>query len=238
MGFGWLFVGYFFVTFLTLNKIGSLIRFVGYLLILMSAWRLRKYNRAFDWMGWGAVGMVIISAVLACTDISDYLYKSLLTNQLLIPATVQTAVGYIEPVVSFLFLFGMLWAIRRIAKETEVEKIAANAIRNFVFVCFYYAVYWIGLLPFSGIQAARGELAFVALILMLVYMVLNLLLIFSCYARICDEEDVEMKQKPSRFAFVNRFREELDRRQEKAWRESETYRKEKSEKKRERRKKK
>ncbi len=238
MGFGWLFVGYFLVTFLTLNKIGSLIRLVGYGVILMSALRLRKYNKAFDGMGLGAIGMLIVSAVLALADISDYLYKSLITDRLLIPQDVQIVVGYIEPILSFLFLFGMLWAIRQIAKETEVEKISANAIRNFVFVCFYYAVYWIGLLPFSGIRAARGELAFVALVLMLVYMVLNLILIFSCYARICDEEDLDMKQKPSRFAFVNRFREELDRRQEKAWQESEAYRKEKNEKKRERRRKK
>jgi len=41
-----------------------------------------------------------------------------------------------------------------------------------------------------------------------------------------------MERKPSRFAFVNRFRTEMDRRQEKAIEESLAYRKSKQEKKR------
>ena len=67
----------------------------------------------------------------------------------------------------------------------------------------------------------------------LVWIVLQIVLIFSCYARICDEGDVEMERKPSRFAFVNKFRAELDAKQEKARRESEEYKREKMEKRRE-----
>ena len=37
---------------------------------------------------------------------------------------------------------------------------------------------------------------------------LNLYMIFTCYMKICDSNDVDMKQKPSRFAFVNKKREE------------------------------
>ena len=36
-------------------------------------------------------------------------------------------------------------------------------------------------------------------------------MIFSCYAKIFDSGDVEMKQKPSRFDFVNQKREEQER---------------------------
>ena len=45
-------------------------------------------------------------------------------------------------------------------------------------------------------------------------------MIFSCYRRICDEGDVDMPQKPSRFEFVNEMRREREEkekaRQEKA----------------------
>ena len=33
-------------------------------------------------------------------------------------------------------------------------------------------------------------------------------MIFTCYMKICDSDDVDMKQKPSRFAFINQKREE------------------------------
>ena len=53
------------------------------------------------------------------------------------------------------------------------------------------------------------------MVLYFICSVLNLMLFASCYARICDEEDAEMAQKPSRFAFVNRMRarsEEVEQR--------------------------
>ena len=58
---------------------------------------------------------------------------------------------------------------------------------------------------------------------------MNLFMLFSCYAKICDESDVEMAQKPSRFAFVNRFREENERRRAEADARAEQKRREKAE---------
>ena len=40
-------------------------------------------------------------------------------------------------------------------------------------------------------------------------------MIFSCYAKICDSDDIEMKQKPSRFAFVNEKRKEQEEERQK-----------------------
>ena len=51
-----------------------------------------------------------------------------------------------------------------------------------------------------------------ALILSLATAILNSIMLFSCYGKICDENDVDMPQKPSRFAFVNRMRAERDER--------------------------
>ena len=76
------------------------------------------------------------------------------------------------------------------------------------------------------------KMILIAWIVYFVWIILNFMLIFSCYVKICDESDVEMERKPSRFAFVNRFRTEMDRRQEKAIEESLAYRKSKQEKKR------
>ena len=40
----------------------------------------------------------------------------------------------------------------------------------------------------------------------LVLIVMNLTVIYSCYMRICMPGDEHMKDKPSRFAFVNEYR--------------------------------
>lgn len=232
MGFGLLFIGYFLVTLLTLNPFASLFRVLGYGIILMAGLKLRKYHRSFDYFLFGTVGMLLVAALLAFSDASEYLYRNLLIDSVLITEKGRTVLGYVEQGVSFLFHSALLFAIRKLAKETEVEKIAVNAVRNFVFICFYYFVYIISFLPVKSIQSCAAELALIAWIVYFVWIILNFMLIFSCYVKICDESDVDMERKPSRFAFVNQFRAEMDRRQEKAIEESRAYRKSKQEKRR------
>lgn len=230
MGFGLLFIGYFFVTLLTLNPFASLFRMLGYGIILMAGLKLRKYHRSFDYFLIGTVGMLLVAALLVFSDVSDYLYRNLLIDSVLIAENGRTVLGYVEQGVSFLFHAALLFAIRKLARETESKKIAVNAVRNFIFICFYYFVYILSFLPVKSIQACASELALIAWITYFVWILLNFMLIFSCYAKICDESDVDMERKPSRFAFVNQFREEMDRRQEKAIEESRAYQKSKQEK--------
>lgn len=224
MGFGLLFVGYFVATFMTLNSFGSFIRVIGYGLILASVFRLREYHRSFHWMGIGTIGMLLFSIVLACSDASNFFYEMLWIDQRLFADSATVILGYIEQGISFVFHTLMLYSLRALAKETEVLKIANNAIRNYVFICLYYVVYLIRFLPIESVQACAGELAWIAWVLYIVWHILNLILIGSCYMRICDESDVSMERKPSRFQIVNRFRAENQRRMEKARRGYQEYR--------------
>ncbi len=231
MGFGLLFIGYFVATFMTLNTFGVYVRVLGYALILVSALRLRQYHRAFNWMGLGTLLMLVFSTILACSEISELFYQMLWVDQPLFPSASEVIFGYIEQVVFLIFQVLMLYSIRGIAKETEDSKIANRAVRNLVFICLYYTVYLLRLLPVASVQACAAELTWIAWVVYLACQVLNVLLIGSCYMRICDESDLEMERKPSRFAFVNRFRAENERRKEKARREYAEYRKEKLERK-------
>ena len=205
---------------------------------MVSGLKLRKYHRSFEFFVLGTIGMILVSALLVFSDVSGYLYSNLVIDSVWISEGGRTVIGYAEQGSSFLFHAALLFAIRKLALETEVNKIAVNAVRNFVFICFYYFVYLLSFLPIASVQACVGELALIAWVIYLAWIVLDLVLIFSCYAQICDESDQDMKQKPSRFAFVNRFREELDRRQQKAFEESQVYRKQTQEQKKKRRKKK
>lgn len=215
MGFGWLFLGYFGSTFMTLNHAGSLFRCLGYGVIFGATKKLRRYCDAFRMMEIGTILMFAVSALLATADVTDFLYRQLLLDSRWFGDTARTVIGYVYQALSVLFQVSMLYAVRVLAKETEVKKISDNAIRNFVFLCMYCAVYVANLVIRVDNLHVSAALTGAVWILYLACIVLNHLLIFSCYARICDEEDVDMEQKPSRFAFVNRFREKTEQRRTK-----------------------
>lgn len=221
MGFGLLFIGYFASTLMTLNPVGSLFRFLGYAVILLSVLKLRKYHRAFGFSIFTTILMMIVSCGLIVSGFTG---------------GGQTLIAYIEQGCSLLFHAFLLYAVFQISKETGVKKLSDASVRNFVFICFYNLVSLLDYLPIPAFDSVQGELKIISIILYFSYMLLNLLLFGQCYANICDEKDADMNRKVSRFAWVNSFREEFDRREEKARKENELYRKEKQEKRKQRKK--
>ncbi len=212
MGFGLLFIGYFVATLMTMNAAGAFIRMLGCSIILIASTKLSKYNRSFMYLTLSSAAMIIISAFVAAADVTSFLYEQLLINTNPLSGAYANICSYINFAVSFVFNTALLYAIKCIATETQVHKNAVSAIRNWVFICIYYILAILSLLPFEFAK----YLNLPAIIIYLIWIVLNLILIYSCYARICDESDIEMAQKPSRFAFVNKMRAESERRQAEA----------------------
>ena len=229
MGFGWLLFGYFIATFMSINIAGSFIRLLGYGIIIYSVNRLRKYNRSFNYTLLGALLVTLVSVAIAVVDGNKLLYDRLLVDKLIFGEGLKTLLGYVEMGASFLFGVSLLFAIWTIAKETEVLKIVSGALRNLVFISVYLLMQIACAIPAEGVRnfVIQTGLSLWAFIIYFVCIVLNHLLIFQCYARICDENDIEMERKPSRFAFVNKFRAELDEKQERARESTEKYMKEK-----------
>jgi hypothetical protein len=237
MGFGWLLCGYFAATLMTLHRAGNFLRLIGWGIVLFSAKRLSRYHNAFLGMGIASILMLLLSGVLAFADVTGFLYDNLVLSRRLIGEGALVWLGYGEQVASMLFQIAMLFAVIAIAKETEVKKISDNGIRNLVFVGMYAVAYLLSLALSPTGGRVASTLAGISWILYFVCIFLNLLLIFSAYRWICDEEDAEMAEKPSRFAFVNRFREKNEEQSRRAMSEYVDYRREKLEKKREKRKK-
>ena len=46
-----------------------------------------------------------------------------------------------------------------------------------------------------------------AMLIYILYPIVVAFFIYSCYAKLCAPEDIEMPQRPSRFAFINKMRE-------------------------------
>ena len=240
MGFGWLFIGYFF-TVMNMQMFGiagTLIRIFGLMLMVLATLKLRKYNASFNVTLVGITGMLCISVLVFTISIDRILFENLLIGSRFFSSTAEAVIEYSGQVVTFAFNATLLWGVLKIAKETDIDKIANNAIRNFVFFCIYYFVYALSFVPTEGIQSAKAEFALITWILYFICSILNIVLLFSCYARICDEADLEMERKPSRFEFVNKFREKQDKRSEQARLADEAYRRERRERRAQRKKKK
>lgn len=234
MGFGLLFIGYFVATLMSINMIGPFIRVIGYGIVCIATAKLSNYNRYFRLVQIASVIMILVSLLLSVSTVTDFLYNELLISKNIFDSLYKAVIGHVESVLSFLFGTVMLYAIRSIAVETEDSKIAINSIRNFVFMCIYMALYIVTCLPFTY----TNYFGIPTLLAQFTYIILNLILLFMCYTRICDESDVDMKRKPSRFAFINKMRAELDKREQQALESQAQYNEEKRRKKEARKKKK
>lgn len=230
MGFGLLFLGYFMTFLMSVNQIGFLFRLAGYVLMLYACMLLRKYNRYFTLPMYLSISLIVISAGSTVVGIWNILYEAMLVASK--PSIAyEEAFTNISAVLVFVFHLFLLGAIRKIAIETDMRKIADNAVRNFIFICVYYLMYIVSILPFFFTGEYIKYFSLPITLLYFAWIILNLVLIFSCYSGICDENDVEMRAKPSRFAFVNKFRRKMEEREERAVDEAREYAKQRREKK-------
>ena len=203
MGFGWLFIGYFVSTLMVINLIGDLIRPIGYAIMLYAFSKLKDYRYDFLYPLAVTFLMLLLALVLAVESVFPFF-----------PEKATYTLGYIEMIGSFLFQGTLCWAIRAIAKETGMDKISFAATRNFIFFAVYNLLYAIAHLPFACAGEYAKLMSVPVLLLYFACLILNLILIFSCYAKICDVSDEDMPRKPSRFAFVNQMRAEAEARRE------------------------
>ena len=238
MGFGWLFIGYFLtvMNIPVLGIVGSVIRLVGCALTVYGLFSLKNYNKAFNLSLIGAAIMGAMSLLLLLINIDSTAYNMMLIEKSFFSDGAKNIIGYVEQGVWFVYYSLLLWGIRAIAKDTEDKKVLAGAIRNYIFICVYYGLYAISLLPFKYIRNMQGELALVIWVLYLVNIGLSLFLLFICYARICDEDDVDMEKKNVRIPIVSALQEETERRSRKAREADALYRMERRAKKEEKRK--
>lgn len=212
MGFGLLLIGYFTATMMSFNTLGGIFRLIGYIFICFAAKKLSQYNRSFFvLLGWSLI-MTLFSAATALSDISAFLSNNLLVEQPFISQGLTDLLTNTKIIFEFIFTAILSFCIRSIAKETGAEKIVYKAVRNFIYFCIFcvlqFLVWLAAQVDNPGLTEFIKSTALPAwmVILNLICIILFSLMIFSCYANICDIDDLEMKVKPSRFEFINRRR--------------------------------
>ena len=186
MGFGLMFVGYFFTYIISLVLVPKIL---GYVLMMCATVKLSafdiKFKRCIPVLG----GLFLISSYTLLGDILGWLNigSSLFNNSVL------NVVSVAEEVLVVAFHIFLMFAIGSIAIDTGLEKIRFRAIRNLLLICVAEVLYVVvALLPVSDIfQAAT----FVVVMLRFIWIVLDLILLASCYRMICEAGDEDMPEK-------------------------------------------
>ena len=220
MGFGIMFFGYFITYIMALNTYGAFFRFAGYLVMAYGAKKLSEYQTSFLWSEYTSLLLALLTAVRIISEFVPIMSYELLNSFV-----------YAEAAVVLVYHILLLLAIRAIAKETDSEKIQGRAVTNLFFISLYYLLYLIGMIPTSFKESYESNMGLPLLLLNFAWIILDLVLLVSCYSTICDENDVDMERKPSRFEFVNKVRAELDVKRERARESALQYKKEKADRK-------
>ena len=206
MGFGYLLIGYLTAFFLSFHSFGFLFIPVGLVLMAVGCEELRKYNRQFLWC-LPVLGVAFLNSLylLAAGFADKWSFAIPFVNE------TATYVCTVAKDVLFLVLHAaILWAVAKIAMQVELPDISRRALRNLIITAVYYLMDVLVIIIPLGEDAMKAMLI-IGLLLFFICLVLNTLVLLSCYRMICKQGEEDMPRKPSRFAFINRIREKSDR---------------------------
>ncbi len=217
MGFGLLFLGYLLLLPAPLIYVYYTVPFAA-LLLGWASFKLRRVNLPFGHAFYPACisGLLGIMAVLCDT----------------VPA-LEGGARYVKAACMVTFaiwhLF-MLQGLAWVAEETSLKELQIKATRNRVLSCIYF---FPAALLLCLYELPKGDIlqplflgTEVAFCLFgLCVMIMNLMSFYTAYMRICMPGDEDMHRRPSRFAFINRYRERVRMQEEEALRLQEEMRK-------------
>ena len=223
MGFGTLFVGYFFV----LNLFyPALTDTIAALIMLLAFYKLRDVNRGFRWAIAASSVMAVLGTAELVLKLGDMLFA------MVAPSELTTALAVIRHFTVALVTFTMMSGIKDVASEVELPLLVTKAKSASYATLPVYAlsIFLEAAAPSFIPTEVMATLATATLLATAVLAIFNLTVIYSAYMHICMPEELanDVAEKESRFGFVNAFRRhqeeksreyaeyKLERRREKA----------------------
>ena len=210
MGFGYLFFG----VFLAANFLAypGLTMLPAVLLMLNGMLTLGNFNRPLGQARTLLFPAAFVSLgcfVFAAIELFGFLPKE---NY----ETVSYIFSLVLEVLMAAFTLRLLAGIALLGKETELPKIIFRAKRNAVLLAVSYGLSILVSLPIEAEWFGRVAVYVYAplVIFRLIAMLLNALLIYSCYMYICMPEDLDMPRRKTGIRFLDDLFEKMDRREE------------------------
>jgi len=202
MGFGTLFVGYFFI----LNfAYGAFTDAIAGILMLYGLYKLSNVNREFTIAAYLSGGFTVLGVTELAIEI--------LSSIAVIPSSVlaNSIIAIIRVILIGALTAYMLLGMQSVSKEVGLSSLSEICKRLFILTPPIYAVNLA--LEIMGLFSMKEVttlliLSVISLVLNMTLTVLILIRIYDCYAKICMPEDrnTDAAPKESRFGFVNKFR--------------------------------
>ncbi len=200
MGFGLLFIGCF-ITYLgaIVPDISMFTYVLGAGVILLSLRTLMFENKLF-------LSSAICTLLL---EIAGIAVLAMDVMSLSVKATAYILFAYIRLALGLILILLLMLAIAKIAKEADDRKIRVKAIINTVFISV--GILCTFLYEIVRIDAFRQVMGIVASIIQILYTVFALFIVFTCYMRLCYEDDLKMEKKTSGIPFLDFLNKLLDK---------------------------
>lgn len=194
MGFGLLFFGYMMLFNVPYKGIDFPPDLLAYTLILIALTKLGRYGKKIKISSYVSIGCLAIAAAKLVCQISGLFIS--------VSATLTNSLSIADMVLSLPFHFFMLIGFSELAADVELPKLQGKCKRNFGIVCFlylltvFYYLYKAGIIPeVTGVSSMH--IFAMQQLLGYIIRIMNIILIASCYMRICLEGDEDMPYTPN-----------------------------------------
>jgi len=210
MGWGLLFFGYFLEFVLGLNNMfAPFVHLLAYALMVVGCNGLARYCKRFLSPKWCALGLTVLAVWRTFAEINDYFSLGLG----FLPQAVTDAVKWVNFIGVIVFHIFLALAVKELALRVDQTKNAVRAYRNLVLLGLYAVLMAVQMVyPHESVIRVLYP---VAVLLQLAWAICNCVMLYSCHMHIAPANESEGRA-PSRFAFVNRIRNAMDEREQKA----------------------
>jgi hypothetical protein len=210
MGWGLLFFGYFLEFILGMNAMfAPFVYFPAYAFIVVGCNGLARYCKRFVFPKWCAFALMLPAIWRTFVGINAQFSLGLG----FLPEVVTEIVEWLHfgGVVVLHILLAL--AVKELALRVGQTKNAVRAVRNLVMVGIHALLMLLQMtIPLESVVRVLYP---VTVLLQLTWAICNCVMLYSCYMHIAPANENE-DRKPSRFGFVNRIRDKLDEREQKA----------------------
>ena len=183
MGFGCLFIGYFFANMMPPAASPlSLAKLIGYPLMIAAFYRLAPYHKRFLYCFFASFATLPFAVYYGMIGLAQF---SVIPTYWFLTGTFYTVVEICYIAVSLALHVLMLLAIIGLTEVLKHTTLLTAAWRSFVCACAYFLLRILMLIP----CAMQKYLLAITLLLWLCMLFMNLFLLFKCYRYICAEGD-------------------------------------------------
>ena len=208
MGWGTLFIGYFLAFFVPMPPLAL----AGIALVAWALWKLMDYRTEFRTAMYWLIPVAICSLAESLVFASKILpYLGVVVPEMAWVSIATAIVSMIKCVLVLCFHITFLRQVHAFAQELDLPAIAKRADWGLWLVGVQSSCYVVAML-LELVGWGLDLFSVIAYLLQFAWAIFNMINLFTCYMYICPEGDEAMERKPSRFAFVNEFRERMDER--------------------------